>query len=109
MGKEYISVNCAGENRNIDIEDIKYFKVDLRVITVYYKKSDSFEFYSTLGKIENMIGAYGFIKIHRSVLVNVAYVKTFTSSEVTLKDGTELPVSRQGVKQLREVFANRTV
>lgn len=36
-------------------EDIRYFQVDVRVVTVYYGKSDSFGFYSTMGKLDNLL------------------------------------------------------
>lgn len=103
--KEYITFSCAGENRNILIDSIKYFRVDVRVMSVYYGRDESFEFYSTIGKIENALCAKGFQRIYRSILINTAYVKSATPTEVIMMDGTELPVGRSYWKELKEELA----
>jgi len=103
--KEYITFSCAGENRNIWIDTIRYFKVDVRVITVYFGNNESFEFYSTIGKVENALCARGFVRIYRSVLINIAYVKSAVPTEVVMMDGTRLPVGRSYWKELKEEMA----
>lgn len=103
--KEYITFSCAGENRNILVDSIRYFQVDVRVVTVYYNEGQSFEFYSTIGKIENALCAKGFIRIYRSMLVNIAYVRSATPTEVVMMDGTKLPVGRSYWKELKEELA----
>ena len=100
--KEYITFSCAGENRNILIESIRYFQVDVRVITVYYNSGESFEFYSTMGKIENALCSKGFIRIYRSILVNTSYIQSATPNEAVMMDGTRLPVGRSYWKDLKE-------
>lgn len=103
--KEYITFSCAGENRNILIDSIRYFQVEVRVITVYYGNNEFFEFYSTIGKVENALCAKGFIRIYRSVLINTAYVKSATPTEVIMLDGTVLPVGRSYWRDLKEELA----
>jgi len=100
--KEYITFSCAGENRNILIDSIRYFQVDIRVITVYYNSDEYFEFYSTMGKIENALCSKGFIRIYRSILVNTAYIQSATPNEAVMMDGTRLPVGRSYWKDLKE-------
>lgn len=102
---EYITFSCAGENRNILIDSILYFRVDIRVITVYYGRGESFEFYSTIGKVENSLCGKGFFRIYRSILVNSAYIRSATTTEVLMVDGTKMPVGRSYWKELKEGIA----
>lgn len=101
--QEFISFSFGGKNRDVAISEIRYFQVDVRVITVYFGKSDSFCFYSTMGKLENALCDKGFMRIHRSVIVNTAYIKNATYQEVTMQNGTKLPVGRYYWQELKEV------
>lgn len=102
--REYISFSFGGENRDIPIEEIRYFRVDARVVTVYYGKNESFEFYSRLGNLEKVLGAKGFMRIHRSIVANVAYITRATYEEVIMQDGTRLPLGRSHLQTLKEVL-----
>lgn len=102
---EYITFSCGGENRNILVDSIRYFQVNVRVITVYYGYGESYEFYSTIGKVENTLCAKGFIRIYRSIIVNSAYVRSATPTELIMVDGTKLPVGRSYWKELKEEIA----
>ena len=90
---EYMILNCAGEYRQIEVGDIKYFEIHNHLIDVFYGK-EHFEFVSTLGKIENQLLGRGFQRIHRSYLVSLDYVQRISYDEVTLRDGQKIPVGR---------------
>ncbi|MFD1440553.1 LytR/AlgR family response regulator transcription factor [Lacticaseibacillus hegangensis] len=46
----------------------------------------------------------GFIRIYRSILVNLNFVRRVTTSEVEMADGTHYPIARQERKRTREAF-----
>ena len=96
-----MSLSCAGETRNIPLTDILYFEVIRRIITVHYG-SEAFEFYSTMGKLENMLSQKGFVRIHRAFIVGHRHVASIKNNEVVMRDGTRLPVGRTYLKKLRE-------
>ena len=97
-----------GEYRNIAINDIKYFEVRGKIITVYYG-SKSFEFISTIGKLENLLFAKGFLRVHRSFLVSLQHIKNFTYEEITLIDNTEIPVGRKYYSGLKEAMKENAI
>lgn len=104
--REVILLTCAGETRCIPLEDIDYFEVNKRIVTVYYDH-DAFEFYSTLSKIEEHLFGRGFIRIHQSILVAKKAIQRSTKREVILYDGTVLPVGRTyNLKDIYEDSAN---
>jgi len=97
----YLFLSAGGENRNIPIDEIKYFEVINRIIHVHYG-DESFEFFSTMGKLENRLSKYGFIRIHRSFLVAKAYIESFSYTEVILTGGERLPLSRKMYNVLKK-------
>lgn len=98
---EYIMCAGAGEFRNIEVRKIRYFQVIKRIVTVFYRPDEEFSFYSTIGKIENRLSGYGFVRIHRSYLVAISHIKTISFKEVVLDNGEVLPVGRSYYSQLK--------
>lgn len=85
-------------NHNLEpiyINDIYYVESDRRKLHIYgnfgkktiYQKLDEFE-----KKVNN------FIRCHKSYLVNVKYIATFSKERVELKSGTTIPVSYKRYK-----------
>ncbi len=104
---ERILVNNISEHRNIPIADIDWFESKKHLIVVHYSGAQTFEFLSAITKMENRLIPYGFVRIHRSYLVNRASIASFNRNTVTLFDGTELPVSRQRFETLQQVMQAR--
>ena len=98
--KEVITVSCAGESRIIPIRDILYFEVKNYIIIVHYSKT-SFEFYSTMGKIENSLLGQNFVRAHRSYLVSLLHIRSVTRQEIELSDGSQIPIGRKYLNDLR--------
>lgn len=86
-----IVLSCAGEQRKLPISQIYYFEVINRIVTVHYS-GGTFEFYSTLSKIEDTLTKRGFIRIHRSYLVAERFITGISHGEVSLVNGAVLPV-----------------
>lgn len=99
----FMLFSAGGENINVAVPEIIYFELINRIITVHYG-THTFEFFSTLGKLENKLRNYGFIRIHRSILVSKSYIKSFTYDELTLKNGEKLPVSRGNYAILKDAM-----
>jgi DNA-binding LytR/AlgR family response regulator len=106
--RKFIMLNNISEHRNIPIDTIHYFEVQKSCITVHYNRSDTFEFFSSLGKVENTLMPYGFVRSHRAFLVAVSFIASYTYGELTLRDGTKLPLGRSyrnGLKTAMETGA----
>ncbi|MDD5986370.1 MAG: LytTR family DNA-binding domain-containing protein [Eubacteriales bacterium] len=99
--REYLSLSCAGDNRNIPVDSILYFEVVRRIIEVHYDEQ-IFAFYSTIGKLENLLAEKGFQRIHRGYLVSLAHVAAIKGGKLTMDNGDVLPVGRTYSKELKE-------
>lgn len=106
--KEYMLFTGVGEYRNVAVTDIKYFEVRGKIITVYYG-NQSFEFLSTIGKMENLLFPKGFMRVHRSFLVSIPHIKDFSYDELTLIDNVKIPIGRKYSAALREAMKTQAV
>ena len=95
-----IVLNCAGEQRKIIISQIYYFEVFNRIVTVHYRDG-SFEFYSTLSRLEDSLARRGFVRVHRAYLVSERYIASIKQKEITLIDGTTIPVGGKYINNIQ--------
>ena len=57
-----------------------------------------------LSDVEELLAGHGFLKPHRSYLVNSQHVFSMGKTSLTLIDKTEIPISRNRVAEVREEF-----
>ncbi|SHK87167.1 LytR/AlgR family response regulator transcription factor [Hespellia stercorisuis] len=101
--EETLALTCAGKRVVLPIRDIVYFEVKERWITAYYGK-ESFEFFSRLGKIEETLAGKGFVRVSRFYLVAVRYIASVRYDELTLLNGTKVPIGRGKYQEVRTQF-----
>ena len=58
----------------------------------------------TMRKLEEMLANEGFLRIHSSYLVNMAYIERLLSSGVTLLDGKFLMVSQHNYPEIKKKY-----
>lgn len=99
--KEFILLSGGGEHRRIEIDDIHYFEIDKRIVTVHYKDQE-FEFSSTLGKLENRLYNKGFVRVHRAFLVADNAIQDLDHKTLRLRNGDVIPVGRTYQKEVQD-------
>lgn len=95
-----IVLSCAGEQRKIIISQIYYFEVFNRIVTVHYRDG-TFEFYSTLSRLEDSLLRRGFVRVHRAYLVSERYISIVKRNEIILTDGTTIPVGGKYINNIQ--------
>lgn len=95
--------SANAESFNIPYKDILYLESNQRVIYLYTVKPMQApdRFY---GKLEDLVAELegdGFLRIQKSYLVNMAYIKKFNYDRVVLFDGKELSVSQKRYSQMK--------
>lgn len=105
---EKIQIN--GELIDIPIHEILYFEAQLHEVVVYLQSTDpkatikNYRFYSTLSKIEEKMGPKGFLRIHKSYLVNYDRIKRYQCREVELDNGQKLSASVNRYSEQKQKF-----
>lgn len=92
------------------VEDIRYFEVKTHFINVVCNDGN-IRIYGTLREYEEQIGNNGFIRIHKSYLVNFRYIRSVEKNIVFLSCGKELPLSRYRANEtkMKMMFFSRNL
>ncbi len=70
----------------------------------FYGKDKTLGLYKKLDDVEKDLDGYGFLRMHKSYLVNVKYIKRIINYAAVLQDGRELPIPREKIKQVKEKY-----
>lgn len=102
----HIFVQKSEKLFNLPVEEIVYLEAsgDYTIITT---KSDQFVSSSGIGKLEEILNPEVFIRVHRSTIVNVNYLKEIErhfngGMVVKMQNGKSFPVSRTYAKLIRK-------
>lgn len=73
---------------------------------IAYKRDESYEIRESIGKLEaeNGFDKEGFVKCHRSYLVNLKYIHKVEKDSIVLDDGRVIPISRNSYKNVVKAF-----
>lgn len=76
----------------VNIEEIKYIESMREYLRIYLEGGEKLMTLMPISKIITMIDNYGFVRIHRSFIVNMGKVTEVSKNSVKLIDGTTLPI-----------------
>lgn len=97
----------TGEMVNIQIQDIQYLKADGSYTYVYVSEKDDYYILSErLGEIEKRLPEELFVRVHKSYVVNLEYVKSFKTIIELRERKEEIPVGRTYQKSAKTRFYN---
>ncbi|MGH9416847.1 MAG: LytR/AlgR family response regulator transcription factor [Terriglobales bacterium] len=106
-----VLIKAQGRQLLLDARDIVFARVEDGVITVATRQVEGQASYRTIEELQASLGSKDFWRVHRSFLVNLNHVQEvvpwFNSSYQLRMDDrhqTEVPVSRQQSRQLRELY-----
>ena len=95
----------------IDTEDMVYASIEDGIITIFTRASEGTSSYRTLEELQATLDPNRFWRAHRSYLVNINHIKEvlpwFKSTyQIRMSDkrASEIPVSRNQTRRLRELF-----
>ena len=102
-----IPVDYKQEIRLIDHDKILWFEADGKLTWVHTKEGEKYRTDFSLGDLEYRLSATPFVRIHRSSIANLDFVKIIEpwfkgGYRITLSDGTDLDVARRRVSELKE-------
>ncbi|QTE71685.1 response regulator transcription factor [Clostridiales bacterium FE2011] len=91
--KQYV-IKSGDKTYVIKYSDILYLEAYHRHIKVHTEKTD----YECIGKLNDeyqKLKPYGFVQCHQGYIVNMGLISGFSKTEVTMSDGSEVPISRR--------------
>ena len=104
---ERILVRDRGRIFPLAVGDIEYMKSDSKY-TVIVARGQSFLVRLGISELEAQLDPTRFIRIHRSVLVNLDFVESMTPDDqsqlqIQMRDGTRLGANREASRVLRDM------
>lgn len=100
--KEY-EIKTQGQTACIPLADILYFASYKRYVEIY-TESRTYKQYRKMYELEQELTEQGFLRIHKSYLVNMRYISYIRNREIYLKDGTKLPCSKAEYQNIKRRY-----
>jgi len=93
--KAGLSVVTQGVAEFVLFRDISHVEVINHTIYIKLRDKSIIKIHTTFGIIEEQLLADSrFAKCHRSYIVNLSEIKTMANKELTMKNGSKIPISR---------------
>lgn len=99
-GIEYIIATPEGV-RKVKLEDIYYIESSIRKTVIHFKE-DSCICIHNINTLESKLMYYGFVRCHRSFIVNLKQVKMIKQSEIELNNGDTVFLSKYKQKDVKK-------
>lgn len=96
-----------GKVVNERIKEIRYFfaiRHDIYCIVGDDKNGQCLSRKYSLAELQKKIGPFGFIRVHKTYLVNYRCIKTINAKTIILKNDTEIPISRGKMTDIQNDF-----
>ena len=103
-----LSYNVSGEEITLPLDDILYIESQLHAVIVHTlsgsENANKRTFYAGIGSLEEKLAPHGFLRIHKSYLVNMKHIQTYQCKAVMLTDGTCLRVSEKSYGEQKKQY-----
>lgn len=110
LNRETLPIQANGEIINLILDDILYLEVRQHNVTVVMrqkapdKKQVEYSFYASLSELEQRLEPLGFLRIHKSYLVNMKYIQKFQCREAVLAGGINLRVGEKSYAENKQKY-----
>ena len=108
--RETMKIQINGELIDILLSEILYFESKQHTVIAYVQKGaqgkriKEYSFYATLSSVEQLLEQSGFLRIHKSYLVNMMHIKKYQCTEAVLSNGSVLRVSEKNYAQQKKKY-----
>lgn len=93
-----------GGYAHVKPEEIIFCQGDSNYTHVHFVKRHKITVATTLGILEERLTAEGFVRVNRSELVNRHHIENYDGYQITLTNGTTMPISRRRRKEVRQLL-----
>ena len=102
-GEEYFTYGANQKTYRQRLKDIIYFESLEKRIRMVVNDKDIF-FYARLKYVEAEVSKLGFLSIHKSYIVNPQHIVKYEYDQLTMSNGSILPVSQPKRSELRKIL-----
>lgn len=110
--KHFFRLKIRGGFTNVDMDTILYAENISRCATLVLSDGQRLSGVVNRGSFEEAVSGLladgNFIQIHKSFIVNMAFIRTMTTEKAILDNGHELPISRRNASAAKRAFLRYT-
>ena len=103
-----LSATRCGETRFFPVGEIYYMESFRNLVCIFSEKG-SFEFYSTLYRVEEATRRLGFFRVSNSYIISLAHVRKVQKGYVQLDNGKEISIGRKYRNSFREAVTKKSI
>lgn len=104
MRNPYWTVRANGAMHTLAVKDMIYIECFRHNVNIKIHSGESLCYREKLSKLETELAEYGFVRVNYGCLVNMSWIRRLGQSDVELREGTVLPVSRGRKQTVRSQF-----
>lgn len=106
MKLQKVSFGFVEGERTLYTDNLLYVESSKHKVVFNYLESGmvQYQIYDKLDNIEAKLSSYGFLRIHKSYLVNMRHIQKISNYEVILDTGECLPVPRLRFQSVKEAY-----
>lgn len=104
-GKKFRFLARTGEVF-LDLREVAYIEIYGHWLHVCVAGGGNIECYGSLSELERQLEPFGFLRTHKSYLVNCRYIYSIEKRQIILDDQTVILLSRYKADEVREKFRN---
>lgn len=101
-----ITIKINGEHIDVPVSNILYLESNARIITMHLTGDarPMYQFYGNMADLEQKLEIMGFLRVHRSYLVNMKYIEAFQCKRLEIKGGVLIPSSERKYSELKQRY-----
>lgn len=103
QGQEHLHLQGRDGEETIPLESIRYLEVMGHSVSIWADDRVC-QLNAPLSGLEEQLAAHGFLRVHKSFLVNMRFIRKLRSRECVLSDGTTLPVSEKNYAKQKQSY-----
>ncbi len=101
-----ITIKINGEHIDVPVSNILYLESNARIITMHLTGDarPMYQFYGNMADLEQKLEIMGFLRVHKSYLVNMKYIEVFQCKRLEIKGGVLIPSSERKYSELKQRY-----
>lgn len=101
-----IIIQINGERINVPVSNILYMESSARIITMHLIENvrPMYQFYGNMSDLAQKFEILGFLRVHKSYLVNMKYIEIFQCKRLEIKGGILIPSSERKYSELKQRY-----
>lgn len=101
-----VEILCQGEPVSLPVQHLVYAESQGHEQCLYLADGPRRQLFTrmTMSQLESLLGPQGFLRIHKSFLVNMAYLQSLQSTGALLSTGQSLPVGARSYRENKQEF-----